>query len=153
MAQAAIQVTGIKEVDAAFAQLEPKLQRKIQRKALRQAARPILDDAKSRVSHLAERLERTLKLRALKTGRRSGIVGVRVATTITEYTDEGGVFNPHWVEFGIPGHQWWGRPGVPLEARPFLRPAMDAQKNTVLAIFKSTVTRLVDETAREVRKN
>lgn len=146
-------VTGDKEVDRAFAALPGVLQGKIERKALRAAARPILDDAISRVTHLAERLTRTLKLRAMKRRRRSPIVGIKVMTAITEYTDEGTVFNPHWIEFGIPNHHWWGRPGPPLEERPFLRPAMDAQRKTVLAVFRSTVKQLVEEAAREVRKN
>lgn len=143
-------VTGHKELDAKFGRAPINLQRGIARKAAREAARPIQKTAQQLVPVDERQLWKTIKIRAIKRTRKNarlGIVGVNVITDkkILEQihrdrTDR--VFNPHWAEFGVPGHLSWGVPD-PLPEQPYMRPAADQNKSKVANIFKAQISALV----------
>lgn len=143
-------VTGIPQLDVAMAKFEPKLRKKIERKAIRAAGKPVLTEAKKNARQISPSIARLLTLRAAKKQSKKNIVGVRIATTRTATTDTGGVLNPHWFEFGAPGHLAWGKGEAPLPERPFVRPAIETSRPKVRGVFRERLRQLVVETAHEV---
>ena len=141
-------LSGDKELMRRFAAAPPKVQNGIARKVAREAARPVQATAQQLVPVDERELYKTIKIRALKRSRKNkGIVGVRVTTDKKileqihrDHTDR--VFNPHWAEYGVPGHLSWGVPD-PLPEQPFMRPAADNNKTTVATIFANGLRRLV----------
>lgn len=113
-----IVVTGIKEIDRALKELEPKIQRKVLRQAMRSGMKLVLQDALMRVPVLTGLLKKNIKLRAMKRKRnRQGLqVQVRSDEGLVKVSKAGTrYFIPAAVEFGhgtVPPH-------------PFMRPAYD----------------------------
>lgn len=146
----AVVVTGIEELDRKFANLPLTLQKKIERKALRKAAKPLLDEMKRLVPKDEGELATTISVRAMKRSRKNKhSVGVKVGTDPKKLAqihkdNPGQVFNPHWIEFGAPGHV-----SGPLPPQPYARPARDSQQTKVIEIFRQEVTPLVAEATRE----
>lgn len=146
----AVVVTGIEALDRKFANLPPTLQKKIERKALRKAAKPLLDEMRRLVPKDKGELATTLTMRAMKRSRKNkGQVGIRVLTDPKKLAqihkdNPGQIFNPHWIEFGAPGHV-----SGPLPPQPYARPARDSQESRVIDLFRSEVTPLVEEATRE----
>lgn len=148
-------VTGDRELQRALDAFIPRLQRKIVRRSARAAARPVLATAKALVPKDERQLERTLKIRALPRSRKNrDVIGVRVTTDRKAleqiHRETPGVFNPHWAEFGAPGHMLFGHTILPQQAEPFMRPAADQNRGNVASVFAAHLRGEVQEAAREV---
>lgn len=146
--QATVWVTGIPELDAKLRSLEPKLAKKIYRRSVRKAAKPVLDTARSLAPVESGDLKRSLKIRAMKRSRRNKhIVGVQVVTGKEWF--KGDQFYAAFIEFGAPGHKFFGKGDAPLEPKPFMRPAHDANGSKVAEVFVSSMRQDLEEAARE----
>jgi HK97 gp10 family phage protein len=137
-----IVVTGVKEIDRALKELEPKIQRKVLRQAMRSGMKLVMQDALMRVPVLTGLLKRNIKLRAMKRSRN------RVGLLVQIKSDPGFVkmskagvryFTPAAVEFGhgtVPPH-------------PFMRPAYDLRGPEAR---DTTMHELLEGTLREAGK-
>ena len=133
-------LTGVKELDNALRQFEPKLVKKIARKVVRKAAKPVQESAQRRVRVKTGRLKRSIKVRALKRSRKNKHrVGVRVITG--EGFFQGSTFYGGFIEYGTKN----------MRKKPFMRPAMDENHETVRRVFQSEIAALIPQVAREVR--
>jgi len=150
MASSTVKITiiGDQALQAKLATMEERFQKKLLRKGLRAAAKPVLASAKRLIPKDERKAEKSLKINARKRSRRyKHSVGVKVWTNpkwLKKIIDEsGGMFNPHWIEFGAPGHKSWGKAIVSLPPQPFMRPALDQNKSTVASILAAEVRRLI----------
>jgi hypothetical protein len=140
-----ISITGFPVIDRKLRDLEPKLARKLVRQSARKAAAPVLATAQARCKRRSGALAKSLKIRALKRTRKA-VIGVRVVTGADFFKGE--QFCGGQIEYGAPGHKTFGRGLSPLAPYPFMRPAHDENKQTVLAIFRSELTAGVLEASK-----
>ena len=142
-----IAVIGDKELQRKLKALDEKMQKKIVRKALRQAAKPVLSAARLLCPENTGRLRASLKLKVRRQKR--GVFGVEV---ITGTRQELGIrandpyYYPAAVEFGhLVGLRHRHREQKELRrlrkqgalvvgAHPFLRPALEMNRSTGIAI-------------------
>lgn len=144
-----INVTGLQEAMRKFQNFPPKLQQKIERKALRQAARIVANQMKARVPVDKGDMKGTIGVRAPKRSRKNKDTLVMRAMTLPAKLEAIGLKNPHWIEYGAPGHQYFGHGNSPLPPRPFARPAADASRGLCATVFQVGIRRGVDEICKE----
>lgn len=137
--QGTIQIRGGEELAAALESLGPAMEKKILRSAMREAAKPILDDAKRRAPVLTGQLRKSLKIRAIKRNRK-GQVGVVISTAKGFF--KGDEFYGAFHEFGTKR----------MPARPFIRPAFEANKALSITIVGEAVKLGLDDAARGATK-
>lgn len=151
-----IRIEGLKELDRKLKNLGPRVLRKVVRSASSKAMTPVLKDAKQRAKAIKDTglLSKSLG-RKTKTYTRTGTVTVNVGPRkgfkqeVTRRTKlpDGRVIvrketaNPanyaHLVELGTAPHSIGRRGTHPgTRPRPFLRPALDTNEYTVLAIYR-----------------
>lgn len=126
-------ITGDKKLQRQFRALKGGAQRKIMRPALRNAAKPIVKMARSLVPKDERALEKSIGTQ-INTYKTTGSVIVRIGARSGYFLFDGlrkkdPIHYTHLVEFGT----------VNTPPRPFLRPAMDSNKNAVKAIINKTV--------------
>lgn len=121
-----IKIRGGEELAAALEALGPAMEKKILRSAMREAAKPILDDAKRRAPVLTGQLRKSLKIRAIKRNNK-GQVGVVISTAKGFF--KGDEFYGAFHEFGT----------KKMPARPFIRPAFEANKAQSIRIVGEAV--------------
>lgn len=123
-------VTGHKEVDAALAGLEPKIQRKAIRGALRKGTKEIVRLAKANLilspSIQTRALYKSLAVRSAKRSR--SYIGMRIDTKESYYAG--------FVEFGTQN----------MPAEPFLRPAGYGSKSTIGMMLVDDVKEAIAQT-------
>lgn len=119
-----IELLGEPELQAKLDALEFKVQRKVIRKAIRAGGRSVLEAARANVPIDTGALKAGLKLRAIKRTRTGFGVYIRTPTRAELAIDENDPgYYPAVLEYGADGH----RP------QPFLRPAMDANRDKAKA--------------------
>lgn len=143
MAFASVTLTGDKELDARFKQLEPKIAKRGVSVATRAAAKDVLEEAKRLVPVDSGDLEASLTVRVARRaarGRRLGR-GVRGHTVTTrEGLFQGEQFYGGFVEFGT--EKW--------EGDAFLRPALFGREAQARAIFKKVLSQAVRNSAASI---
>lgn len=140
MAQAFdISLLGDRELQRQFQQLPLVVQRKLLRQSFRQAMRPVLAMARSLAPKLTGQMARTLRLRAMK--RRRGRLGMIIMTA-----PRAALGIPATAEGYYPAHVEIGAKKRGVPAKPFLRPAFDAQRE----IMVQTIARGIEEAMRSV---
>lgn len=127
-----IDFTGEVKLMKALSRLEKKEAAKIVRPALRAGGKVVLEETKRRVPVDRGELRRSLKLRAARSSRRRGAIGVRINTGTRE---ELGI--PPWVKSYYPAHLELGAFMRP--ARSYMRTAMDAKREEAIAIISQTI--------------
>jgi HK97 gp10 family phage protein len=110
-----LKITGVKEIDKALSQLEPKVVKKILRKAMRPAMKPMLKEARANAPVESGQTQRAIRLSAAARSRRS--IGLDISIGEKNYV--GDQYYGAFIEFGT----------SLMEARPFMRPAYDAGKD------------------------
>lgn len=119
---------GKKSLAKKFARVKFQMQKKILMQALRAGAKPVQASAKSNAPHgVTGNLARTIKIRVLKS-KRKGLHGIGVMTGTREKLEipsDDPYYYPMAVETG--------HGSVP--AQPFMRPALDANRERALAII------------------
>jgi len=146
MVRITAQLHGVQEVQKALKQFQPTLQKKLQRKATRKAGKPVLDTARARVPVKTGKLRKNLKLRAAKRKRSSTVVGVSVQTPTRDVlgiSQSDPYYYPTVLEYGSSLRN--------IRARPYLRPALDENREKVRGIYASELKGLITETAAQLR--
>jgi len=134
-----IQMIGDKELQRKLRELPIAMERKIVRKALREAARPVLAAAKALAPVLTGRMKAGMKLRAEKAKR--GHFGVQVVTPTRKELGIAGddpYYYPMAVEVGT----------AKMPAHPFMRPALDANREKGIAIAAREIRAGIEAEAR-----
>jgi HK97 gp10 family phage protein len=90
-----VNLSGQKELLSALKELPDRMQKNVIRFALREAAKPILNGAKIRAPKKTGNLVKNLKIKAWKSKKNSGKIGVSVG-----YVVGGQAFYAHFQEFG-----------------------------------------------------
>ena len=160
------ELTGLDDVFRSFRGIKRNVRTRILRRAVSKAARLILKDAKARVATRTGLLKKSLGIK-VKTYRQSGVVvaiigprtGFKRHVTLPDGTIE--VENPtviaHLVEKGRQavfiktakilsnGTIFFGTKVAAVPARPFLRPAFDANKSAAENIIREEVRQGLQE--------
>ncbi len=155
-----IDIVGAKEIEAALRELgDPKTMRAAMRDALRDAAKPMVDLAQSLVPVDQGDLKRSIKIRSLTRAREGVAVGIGIdqneqpATLITRKTKsnggKGGIYRDPGVA-GVGPITEFGRPGQP--ARPFMRPAFDAEGEKTINRFADAAGQAIEKHAARLAK-
>ena len=134
-----IALRGADELLKGLQELEPAIAKKILRSAMRQAAKPILDEAKRRVPVLTGELRKSLKIRALKRNNK-GRIGVVISTEKGFFKGE--TFYGAFLEFGT----------KKMPAKPFIRPAFEANKARAVRIVEQALKLGLDGVAKNLPK-
>ncbi len=130
---AGLVITGDKKLQRQFRALGGGGQRRIMRPAIRNAAKPIVRMARSLVPRDERALEKSIGTQ-IDTYKQTGSVIVRIGARSGFFLFDGlrkidPIRYAHLVELGT----------INMSPRPFLRPAMDSNRNTVKAIINKTV--------------
>lgn len=125
-----ISVLGSTELERQFKKLASSEQRKVARRALRKAARPIQAAAKSLAPKDLGNMARTIKIRAVRRSRKHVGVIVRTGTR-----DDLGISDDN--KWYYPAHVELGTQHLP--ARPFMRPALDHNRDRSIAILRREI--------------
>lgn len=138
-------ISGVMETIKSLKGFHPTLQKKLVRKAIRKAAKPVLEAAKARAAVDSGAMEESLKLRAAKRSRKSGVVGMSVLTgTRAELgiAPDDRYYYPSVVEYGS------AKRNIPMQ--PFLRTAKDDAGSEVYRVYRNALMTLIDETASQL---
>lgn len=129
-------VTGDREIDAAFAQLEPKIQRKVARGAMRAGANRIAADALDRI-RTSPSIEKGDLIRAIKTRAMSRSRSRIGAVILTK-----GAAHANIVEYGAKH----------MPAEPFLRPAGYGNKEYIHSMLIADIQDSIANPAWQFKK-
>jgi HK97 gp10 family phage protein len=134
-------VSGVKELDAKFASIEPKIAKKVARKAMRDGAKKIEARAKANLSANGNidtgELRRGIKVRAMKRSRSR--IGVWIATTERKQASKKGFrFGGYQLEYGTKHAQ----------AEPFMRPAGNDSEPAIRSMVIADILEALGELAR-----
>ena len=142
--QISMTVTGIKEVDAKFNKMQHKMKISIGKKALRQAAKVELEYAKAMVPVDTGKLRKSLSVVSMKVSRnarRKGIFGFKVAPRKSRREEV------QYITVVEKGEYKGSSRRQPLKGSFFLKRSSVVAKPRVDQIFRSTLKRLVAESA------
>lgn len=137
---------GDKELRRALEGLPDNIRNKALRQALREEMKPVLDDAQQNAADTSQRLARTMRLRALKLRRSTGI-GVKVETGTRE-------------ELGIPADDRYYWPAAIelgtefIRPRAYMRRALAKHKSNMLNRVARNMTQKVNTiVARDIERS
>lgn len=130
-----IALRGADELAKALEDIGPALEKKILARAMRDAAKPILEDAKRRAPVLSGQLRKSIKIRSMKRVGK-GRVGVIISTEKGFFKGE--TFYGAFHEFGTKN----------MPARPFIRPAFEANKARAVKIVGEAIKLGLEDVAR-----
>lgn len=142
-----VQVKGLRELQVAMRDLPQKLRRRTIQKALRDAAMPMRQDARAKVPKDTGTVRRNIVVqRSKKFNGRNGVFGVvmrvRKINKRMRAKGQGDPFYWTFVEFGT----------SKMPARPFMRPAFEANKQKALEIIRLQIRAGIDQIARELSR-
>ena len=154
-------VVGDLELEAALKKLPLVAQKKVFRPALRAAARPILVSAKARVPVKTGKLRRSLRVRSIRRTRKR--IGVKVVSFFVGEAFYGGP-----VEFGhFAGRRTrisrrnqskgraassFGETRIWVKPQPFLRPALDENRERSKGILRKTIHNNLNKVAKRLSR-
>lgn len=133
-------ISGGDALAAALAEVGKAMEKKILARAMRDAAKPILADAKRRAPVLTGQLRKSLKIRSISRNRKKGQVGVVISTAKGFF--KGDEFYGAFHEFGT----------KKMPARPFIRPAFEANKARAVKIVGEAIKLGLEDVARGASK-
>ena len=129
---ASIRLVGANELQKVLADLPKRLANKILRSALRKAARVIEAEAERRAPKDTGELTRSIVTRMAKR-RKRGSMAMVVFPDPRKFKDDA---HAYYQEYGTARH----------EARPFMRPALDAKKGEAEKIIRAEVAKEIAAT-------
>lgn len=138
MARASIRIDGLRELDAALAELPKATGKNVLRRTGVRALAPVIADAKQRVPVDDGDLRDSLKVTTRLSKRQQRLNAKAVAegkASVQLYAGAAALPHAHLVEFGTAN----------MAPQPFMRPAWDANKDQVLQLIK-------DELGGEIEK-
>jgi len=155
-----LRIEGLKELQYALNQLPKEIQARPLRSAVSAAAKVIADDVKTQVpvetGTLKSAVYRYRSRRNSTTGRETFFVGIRqgkakYANTARNrragrvgktYKTQGEAFYWRFLEFGT----------KKMQARPFLRPAFEANKQKAVEVMKERLSKAIQAQAKKLAK-
>lgn len=156
-----VQITGLKELQNALEQLPKEIQGRPLRSAVSAAAKVIVDDVKSRVpvgetGNLKTAVYRYRSRRNSATGRETFFVGIRQGKAQYKdtaynrrkgrvgknYKTAGEAYYWRFLEFGT----------AKMQAKPFLRPAFEANKSRAVEVMKDRLGKSIQTQAKKLAK-
>jgi HK97 gp10 family phage protein len=150
-------ISGDKEIQRMFAGLTKAVQNKILRPAFRKGAKIVQADAKRIAPVKSGLLKSSIKVRRIKSLKR-GEVGFNVITGKGDFKGE-----TYYAAFLELGHKLGKRPSKgekesngdnrkEVSPKPFLRPAMENNRERVIAFIKAEIRKGVPLTAAQLAK-
>jgi HK97 gp10 family phage protein len=156
-----IRIDGMEDLLKRLKTLEPKLAKKVIRQSLRAGAKVILTAARAKAPRRSGLLKKSIKVRALKRSR-TGRIGITVQTGEGDF--QGKTFYGAFVEYG---HKLGARQRKPpsdgeqlrkaiesggsdrrfIEAKPFMEPAFDQNKDKAAAVIKQMILEGIEREA------
>lgn len=130
-------VKGVKEVQRAFLELEPKVARKVVRQALRKAVKPIQAAAKADAPVKSGKLKKAIKVRAMR--RKKGRIGVLAIIGKGDF--QGETWYGSVQEFGA-------RKRRRIRAKHFMKKAYESKKAQAAAIAEAEIGPGIEREAR-----
>lgn len=156
-----VKIDGLKELQKALEQLPKEIQGRPLRSAVSAAAKVVVDDVKSRVpvgetGNLKTAVYRYRSRRNSATGRETFFVGIRQGKAQYKdtaynrrkgrvgksYKTAGEAYYWRFLEFGT----------AKMQARPFLRPAFEAQKSRAVEVMKERLGKAIQTQAKKLAK-
>lgn len=156
-----VQITGLKELQKALEQLPKEIQGRPLRSAVSAAAKVIVDDVKTRVpvgetGNLKTAVYRYRSRRNSATGRETFFVGIRQGKAQYKdtaynrrkgrvgknYKTAGEAYYWRFLEFGT----------AKMQAKPFLRPAFEANKSRAVEVMKDRLGKSIQTQAKKLAK-
>ena len=141
MARRSVRIEGLRELEAALADLPKVTGKNVLRRVLKKAAAPVASDAQANAPTFVGLLSRNVAASSRLTKRQAGIArkeGKSSAEIHVGVTDPAGVQN----EFG----------NVHQQAQPFLRPAWDANKDQALRTIADDLGNEIAKAAARVAR-
>ncbi len=141
-----LKLDGTAQLIKSLEKFDPTLRKKLARRSTRKAAKPVQDTARSLVPIRTGRLRKGILIRSAKRKRKSSIVGASVVTAKRDKLNIDAsepYYYPTIVEYGAPSRN--------IPARPYLRPALDQNKEKVKSIYQSELKVLITETANALK--
>lgn len=153
MAREILQIEGLDELNRCLRELPLKLEKKVLRAAVKEAMTPVLHAVRSSAPVKSGLLVSTLRL-VSRSSKRRGTVTAAVQTRDGNYKGEG--FYAAFVEFGhhigrrlkTAALRAFGDHRAEVPAHPFMRPALDENKDRVM----SSLAGLIDAGLQKVAK-
>ena len=146
-AKSRFQIKGVDEMIAKLRQLRGPAMKKVYRKAMREAARPVLATAKQIVPIATSKLQRSLKIRALRRSRK--LIGVQVTPgTRAELGLSGDAetgFYPSQIELGFKSR---GGGTTKFPGNRFLRDALLLEKTDAMRIIDAQISAGIEKAIR-----
>lgn len=156
-----VKIDGLKELQNALEQLPKEIQGRPLRSAVSAAAKVVVDDVKTRVpvgetGNLKTAVYRYRSRRNSATGRETFFVGIRQGKAQYKdtaynrrkgrvgksYKTAGEAYYWRFLEFGT----------AKMQARPFLRPAFEAQKSRAVEVMKERLGKAIQTQAKKLAK-
>jgi HK97 gp10 family phage protein len=156
-----VQITGLKELQKALNELPKEIQGRPLRSAVSAAAKVIVDDVKARVpvgetGNLKTAVYRYRSRRNSATGRETFFVGIRQGKAQYKdtaynrrkgrvgknYKTAGEAYYWRFLEFGT----------AKMQAKPFLRPAFEANKSRAVDVMKERLGKAIQTQAKKLAK-
>ena len=156
-----VQITGLKELQKALNELPKEIQGRPLRSAVSAAAKVIVDDVKTRVpvgetGNLKTAVYRYRSRRNSATGRETFFVGIRQGKAQYKdtaynrrkgrvgknYKTAGEAYYWRFLEFGT----------AKMQAKPFLRPALEANKSRAVEVMKDRLGKAIQTQAKKLAK-
>jgi HK97 gp10 family phage protein len=156
-----VQITGLKELQNALNQLPKEIQGRPLRSAVSAAAKVIVDDVKARVpvgetGNLKTAVYRYRSRRNSAIGRETFFVGIRQGKAQFKdtaynrrrgrvgksYKTAGEAYYWRFLEFGT----------AKMQAKPFLRPAFEANKSRAVEVIKDRLGKSIQTQAKKLAK-
>ncbi len=127
-------ITGIKQIDRAFRQLEPKLARKVIRQALRKSLKPVADEVKADSPVETGLLRSAIKVRAGKRARGS----ISLVVIMGEGDFKGETFYGAFQEYGTSR----------MPGKNFMRRAFDSKSDAARAQIEAEILAGIEREAK-----
>lgn len=156
-----VKIDGLKELQKALEQLPKEIQGRPLRSAVSAAAKVVVDDVKTRVpvgetGNLKTAVYRYRSRRNSATGRETFFVGIRQGKAQYKdtaynrrkgrvgksYKTAGEAYYWRFLEFGT----------AKMQARPFLRPAFEAQKSRAVEVMKERLGKAIQTQAKKLAR-
>jgi len=130
--QVRAKIEGVKELENAFMELPNSMQKQVLLSALKKASKPVVKDAQEKARKKTGKGAKSIKAR---TNKNLKPVGISIGPSREE-------FHMSFIEFGT----------VTQSARPFLRPAWDANRFAVLQSMEKEIWNALTKKARTLAR-
>lgn len=140
-------LTGVRRLDRKLKRLGSKEAKKLVTKAAREAVKPILLTARRYAPKDTGRLQKSIKVRALK--RKKGRFGVRVTTGESDNQFRGRTFYGAFAEYGwTPGSRKSKRRGTPVMGELYMKRAARAKRDSALKIYRERIKQMLKDLSK-----